>query len=254
MSITDTRSVDQKAKLGPAMECVALTKQFADQLAVDDVSFRVPYGAVTGFIGANGSGRTTTMRMLMGLLRPSAGSALINGLPYADLSTPRHTVGAVLDRLGAHPGHTARQHLSGIARANQIADERVDDVLTIVELDRVADRRLGSYSTGMSQRCALAVALLGEPSILLLDEPANGLDPSGIRWLRNFLRASADAGTAVFVSTHQLAELAVIVDELVVLDHGRVIHQSSASTLMALTRADRLEDAVFALTEGAPTV
>lgn len=254
MSATEARTVHQEAGLVTAMECIALSKRFADQLAVDDVSFQVPYGAVTGFIGANGSGKTTTMRMLMGLLRPSAGSALINGVPYADLSAPRHTVGAVLDRLGAHPGHTARQHLSSIARANQIADERIDDVLAIVELDLAADRRLGSYSTGMSQRCALAVALLGEPQILLLDEPANGLDPSGIRWLRNFLRASADAGTAVFVSTHQLAELAVIVDELVVLDHGRVIHRSSASSLMALTGADRLEDAVFALTEGEPAV
>lgn len=254
MRATDSPTVNQETGLVAAMECVALTKQFSDQLAVDEVSFRVPYGAVTGFIGANGSGKTTTMRMLMGLLRPTAGSALINGHPYAELANPRHTVGAVLNRLGAHPGHTARQHVSNIARANQIADERIEDVLEIVELDRAADRRLGSYSTGMSQRCALAVALLGEPQILLLDEPANGLDPGGIRWLRQFLRASADAGGAVFVSTHQLAELAVIVDELVVLDHGRVIHQSTASTLMALTGADRLEDAVFALTEGAITI
>lgn len=232
-----------------AIECVDLTKQFADQVAVSGVTFQVPFGAVTGFVGANGSGKTTTMRMVMGLIRPTSGRALVAGRPYAELPAPRRTIGAVLNRLGAHPGHTAREHLRIIARAAGIADHRVEDVLAIVELDLAADRRVGTYSTGMLQRCALAGALLDEPSILLLDEPANGLDPRGIRWLREFLRSSADAGVAVFVSTHQLAELDAIVDHLVVLDAGRVIHHASAADLLARTASDRLEDAVLELTD-----
>ena len=237
-----------------AIECIGLTKQFKDQLAVSEVSFRVPYGAVTGFVGANGSGKTTTMRMVMGLIHPTSGSATIDGQPYAALANPRRTIGAALDRLGAHPGHSARQHLWSIARSSQISVERVNAVLEIVELELAADRRVGTYSTGMSQRLALAVALLGEPDILLLDEPANGLDPGGIRWLRQFLRRSADTGVAVFVSTHQLAELETIVDHLVVLDHGQVIHHSSTRQLLALTQTDRLEDAVLALTDPTRTV
>ena len=233
----------------PAIECIGLTKQFKDQLAVSQVSFRVPYSAVTGFVGANGSGKTTTMRMVMGLINPTSGSAMVDGRPYAELATPRLKIGAALNRLGAHPGHSARQHLSSIARASRISGERVKAVLEIVELDLAADRRVGTYSTGMSQRLALAVALLGEPDILLLDEPANGLDPGGIRWLRQFLRRSADTGAAVFVSTHQLAELETIVDHLVVLDNGHVINHSSTQQLLALTRTDRLEDAVLALTD-----
>lgn len=241
-----------------AIECIDLTKRFDDQLAVSEVSFSVPYGAVTGFVGANGSGKTTTMRMVVGLIHPTSGSALVDGRAYLDLPTPRQTIGASLNRLGAHPGHSARQHLRSIARSSQIPDERVEEVLRIVELDHAADRRIGTYSTGMSQRCALAAALLGNPKILLLDEPANGLDPGGVRWLRQFLRFAAAGGVAVFVSTHQLAELEAIVDHLVILDRGRVINHSSTRDLLTLTQTDRLEDAVLALTDpkqtaGGPT-
>lgn len=233
------------APRGPAIEARSLTKLFDDVQAVDNVSFHVPSGAVTGLIGANGSGKTTTMRMLLGLIPPTAGEALVHGRRYAQLEAPRHTVGAVIDRIGAHPGHTARQHLTMVARSAGLALGRVSECLDEVGLLDAADRPIRQYSMGMEQRCALAAAVLGSPPILILDEPANGLDPAGIRWLRTKIRGWADEGRAVLVSTHQLAELALVVDRLVVLHEGRVIFNGAAA---ALADADQsLEDAVFSL-------
>lgn len=222
-----------------------LTKDFGDLRAVDDVSFEVPAGAVTGFIGANGSGKTTTMRMMLGLTEPTSGTALFDGLPYGELADPRTAVGAVVDRIGAHPGHTARRHLTMVALGAGIAVERVEAALDEVGLLDVADKRIGQFSMGMTQRCALAAALLGSPETLILDEPANGLDPTGIRWLRTKTRSWADEGRAVIVSTHQLAELATVVDHLVVLHRGRVAHQGRADALAR--HGTSLEDAVFDL-------
>lgn len=233
-----------------AITCSGLTKRFGDTLAVADVSFGVPFGAITGFIGANGSGKTTTMRMIMGLVQPTSGSVSITGVPYRDLTRPRHVMGAALDRIGAHPGHSARMHLRTIADAAGIGTARVEEVLEAVELSADAHRAIGTYSTGMTQRCALAAALLGDPAIVLLDEPANGLDPGGIRWLRTFLRHQADAGVAVFVSSHQLAELGAMVDHVVVLDKGSLVMSGSSDDLVRITGADGLEDAFLTLTGG----
>ena len=234
-----------------AISCVGLTKRFGDTLAVSDLSFGVPFGAITGFIGANGSGKTTTMRMITGLVRPTTGSVTIGGVPYGRIARPRQTMGAALDRIGAHPGHSARLHLQTIARAAEIAPERVDQVLDAVELTADAHRPIGTYSTGMTQRCALAAALLGDPTILLLDEPANGLDPGGIRWLRTFLRKQADAGVAVLVSSHQLAELGAMVDHVVMLHKGRLVMNGPTRELFRITGTDDLEDAFLALTDSA---
>lgn len=220
-----------------------LTKTFGSVVAVDDASFDVPHGAVTGFIGANGSGKTTTMRMMLGLTAPSRGRTLFSGRQYGDLADPRRHVGAVVDRIGAHPGHSARQHLTAIATASGFETSRVDACLAEVGLLGDADRRLRDYSMGMTQRCALAVALLGEPQVLLLDEPANGLDPSGIRWLRQQMRGWADAGRAVLVSTHQLAELSMIVDHLVIIDRGAVVFHGPVAQFNVAGRP--LEDVVF---------
>lgn len=228
-----------------------LVKDFGDTLAVDDVSFEVPRGAVTGFVGANGSGKTTTMRMMLGLLPPTAGTVRFAGQRYCELDRPRTHVGAVIDRIGAHPSHSARRHLRMIARSAGLPLERVDQALEEVGLLDVADTQIGRYSMGMTQRCALAVALLGDPPVLILDEPANGLDPSGIRWLRERIRGWADDGRAVLVSTHQLAELAAVVDRLVVLDSGSVVFSGEATEL--ITEGGSLEDAVFDLLAGTPS-
>lgn len=227
------------------IEARGLTKDFGDVRAVDDVSFDLPSGAVTGFVGANGSGKTTTMRMMLGLTQPTSGTAVFDGVPYAELQDPRLKVGAVVDRIGAHPGHTARRHLTMVALGAGIPVDRVDAALGEVGLSDVADKRIGQFSMGMTQRCALAAALLGSPSTLILDEPANGLDPAGIRWLRTKTRGWADEGRSVIVSTHQLAELATVVDYLVVLHHGRIAHQGPADALAP--SGTSLEDAVFDL-------
>ncbi len=222
-----------------------LTKDFGAFRAVDDVSFGVPSGQVTGFVGVNGSGKTTTMRVMLGLLAPTAGSTTFDGRTYSDLPHPRRSVGAVVDRIGAHPGHSARRHLTMVATSAGLSLGRVDAALDEVGLLDVADRPIGRYSMGMTQRCALAVALLGEPETLILDEPANGLDPAGIRWLRDRMRAWADEGRAVMVSSHQLAELAVVVDRLVVLRDGGVVFVGSVDALQS--GPGSLEDAVFDL-------
>lgn len=241
----------------PAISVRGLTKSFGDPEgrahAVDDASFDVPFGSITGFIGANGSGKTTTMRMIVGLTIPTSGSVLIDGLHYRDIPRPRARVGAVLDELGAHPGLTAYQHLKVIAIEAGISMSAIDRTLEVVGLTDAEHRKVRTYSTGMKQRLSLAASMLEEPDIFVLDEPASGLDPMGIRWLRELLRRRADDGAAVFVSTHQLAELASLVDRVVVIDSGRIVANETSTTLLERTGETRLEDAVFAISSGVAT-
>jgi ABC-2 type transport system ATP-binding protein len=217
----------------PVIEVHGLTKRFGPVLAVDQLSFQVQAGTVTGFVGPNGAGKTTTLRMLLGLVQPTQGSATINGRPYRQLSNPSRHVGAALEAAEVHPGRTARDHLRVRATAGQIDPARVAEVLDLVGLAAAADRRVGGFSLGMRQRLGLAAALLGDPEVLILDEPSNGLDPEGVRWLRAFLRGLGRQGRTVLVSSHVLAEVAQTVDSVVVLDHGRLVTQSSLAELIA---------------------
>jgi ABC-2 type transport system ATP-binding protein len=212
-----------------------LTKRFGDVVAVDDLSFEVDQGTVVGFLGPNGAGKTTTLRMLLGLVTPTAGSARVQGKPYRELAAPLHHLGAVLEASGFHPGRTARNHLRVVAIAAGLPRARADEVLSQVGLDQAADRRVGGFSLGMRQRLALAAALLGDPEILVLDEPANGLDPEGIHWLRGFLRHLADQGRTVLVSSHVLAEVAQTVDQVVIIAAGRLVTQSTLAALSTRT-------------------
>ena len=216
-----------------AIEATGLTKRYASVTAVDDLSFRVRDGAVTGFLGPNGAGKTTTLRMVLGLARPTAGSATIEGRRYVDLDDPARTVGANLEVAGAHPGRSGRNHLRALAAMAGLPRSRVDEVLALVELTSAADRRAGKYSLGMRQRLGLAATLLGDPRVLVLDEPANGLDPQGIRWLRDFLRGMAAEGRTVLVSSHVLAEVAQTVDDVVVIHRGRMVQQGTVQSLTA---------------------
>jgi len=186
----------------------SLTKRFGSVLAVDDLSFALAPGTITGFLGPNGAGKTTTLRMLLGLVAPTSGRALVLGRPYADLDHPALSVGAVLEATDFHPGRSGRDHLRTLGRAVSLPDSRADEVLRTVELQKAGSRRVKGYSLGMRQRLGVAVALLGDPELLILDEPANGLDPEGVRWLRDFLRAFASEGRTVLVSSHVLAEVA----------------------------------------------
>jgi ABC-2 type transport system ATP-binding protein len=210
-----------------------LTKHFGDLLAVDDLSFEVDSGQVVGFLGPNGAGKTTTLRMLLGLATPSEGSATINGRPYQELDRPLHVVGAVLDASDAHPGRSARNHLRIQAMLGEVDQSRIDEVLDLVDLTSAADRRVGEFSLGMRQRLGLATALLTDPEILILDEPANGLDPEGVRWLRELLRDLAGEGRTVLVSSHVLGEVAHTVDSVVILDRGRLVTHSTLDELTA---------------------
>jgi ABC-2 type transport system ATP-binding protein len=210
-----------------------LTKRFGATVAVEDLSFTVAPGRVVGFLGPNGAGKTTTLRALLGLVRPTSGTATIDGRPYAELDDPVHTVGAVLDGGMLHPGRSGRNHLRTVARAAGVPDARADELLELVGLTEAANRRAGGYSLGMRQRLGLATALLGDPRVLVLDEPANGLDPQGIRWLRDFLRALAGEGRAVLVSSHVLAEVAQTADEVVVIARGRSVAQATLAELTA---------------------
>jgi ABC-2 type transport system ATP-binding protein len=214
-----------------------LSKQFGSVVAVDGVSFSVEAGAVTGFLGPNGSGKTTTLRMILGLVTPTAGGAQVNGGPYAELPEPARVVGAVLEAQGFHPARTARKHLLACAAAVGVPDAAVDHVLASVGLSQDADRAVRGYSLGMRQRLALAVALLGDPQILILDEPGNGLDPEGIAWLRAFLRGFAGQGRTVLVSSHLLAEVEQTVDHLVVISRGRCVFQGPLAQLRGSRRA-----------------
>jgi len=216
-----------------AIEAVGLTKRYKSVTAVDDLSFRVREGAVTGFLGPNGAGKTTTLRMVLGLARPSEGTATIQGRRYVELDEPARTVGANLEVAGAHPGRSGRNHLRALAAMAGLPASRVDEVLRLVELESAADRRAGKYSLGMRQRLGLAATLLGDPQVLVLDEPANGLDPQGIRWLRDFLRAMAAEGRTVLVSSHVLAEVAQTVDDVVVIHRGRLVQQGPVESLTA---------------------
>jgi ABC-2 type transport system ATP-binding protein len=212
-----------------------LTKRFGDVVAVDDLTFEVDQGTVVGFLGPNGAGKTTTLRMLLGLVIPTAGTARIQGRPYRGLAAPLRHVGAVLEASSFHPGRTARDHLRVVTTAAGLPRKRADEVLCQVGLDHAADRRVGGFSLGMRQRLALAAALLGDPEILVLDEPANGLDPEGIHWLRGFLRTFADQGRTVLVSSHVLAEVAQTVDQVVIIAHGRLVTQSTLAALSIRT-------------------
>jgi ABC-2 type transport system ATP-binding protein len=214
-----------------AIETAGLTKRYGQVTAVDDLTFAVREGAVTGFLGPNGAGKTTTLRMILALARPSAGAATVKGRPYAQLEHPARTVGANLEVAGAHPGRKGRDHLRALAAMASLPTSRVDEVLRLVELDGAGDRRAGKYSLGMRQRLGLAATLLGDPEVLILDEPANGLDPQGIRWLRDFLRGMAAEGRTVLVSSHVLAEVAQTVDDVVVIHRGRLVDHGPVSRL-----------------------
>jgi ABC-2 type transport system ATP-binding protein len=219
--------------VGRPLEVAGLTKHFGSTVALDDLSFTVRPGVVTGFLGPNGSGKTTTLRCLLGLVEPTRGTATVDGRRYRDLDDPVRTVGASLEASSFHPGRTARAHLQVMALAAGVPAERVDLLLHQVGLTDAASRRVGGFSLGMRQRLALAQALLGDPEVLLLDEPANGLDPAGIAWLRGFLRALAAEGRTVLVSSHVLSEVEQTVDDVVVITRGRLVHQGPLAELEA---------------------
>ena len=225
-----------------------LTKRYGATLAVDRLSFDVLPGAVTGFLGPNGAGKSTTMRVLLDLDAPDAGKARIGGRRYRELPWPLREVGAVLDAKAFHPGRSVHAHLAALAAASAIPRSRVEEVLGLVGLDGVAGRRAGNLSLGMAQRLGIAAALLGDPGVLLLDEPANGLDPEGIRWMRTLLRSLAAEGRVVFVSSHLIGEMALTAERLVVIGRGRLLAQTSVAELSA--RAASLEEAFLDLTGG----
>lgn len=229
------------------IEAQGLTKRYGSTVAVDALSFDVLPGAVTGFLGPNGSGKSTTMRMIMGLDRPDAGQARIGGRAYEELRWPLREVGALLEARTFHPGRTAASHLAALAAAGGIARSRVDEVLDVVGLTSVAGRRAGTFSLGMAQRLGIAGALLGDPGVLLLDEPVNGLDPEGVRWIRDLMQSLAAEGRTVLLSSHLISEMALTADRLVVIGHGRLLADTSVRELTARGRS--LEEAFFALTE-----
>jgi ABC-2 type transport system ATP-binding protein len=231
----------------PAIEVARLTNRFGPTVAVQDLSFTVSYGRITGFLGPNGAGKTTTLRALLGLTRPDAGTAVIAGRRYAELADPFGTVGALLDAGAFHPGRTGRDHLRVLARAAGVPARRADQLLATVGLAQAARQRAGGYSLGMRQRLGLAAALLGDPRVLVLDEPANGLDPQGIRWLRDLLRSLAAEGRSVLISSHVLAEVAQTVDDVVVISGGRSVAQAPLRELLAW-RGSSLEDIYLQLT------
>src|SRR2546430_4200940 len=223
------------------IEVEHLTKRFRHATAVDDLSFSVPRGRITGFLGPNGAGKTTTLRVLLGLALPTSGHATLAGRRYRELAAPLRTVGAVLEASNYHPARSGRSHLRVLAAAAGIPQARVDQVLAEVELSGAAKRKVGGYSLGMRQRLSVAAALLGEPELLVLDEPANGLGPEGIRWLRNFLRSFAGRGGTVFVSSHVLGEMSRLADEVVIIHRGKLVaHQSVAELTLQATGATRV--------------
>ena len=210
-----------------------VTKRYKERVAVHDLSFDVLPGRVTGFVGPNGAGKSTTMRMMVGLTRPDHGEVRYHGVPYADLHRPARLVGTVLDTRCMHPGRTARNHLRSLAAISEMPAARADEVVAEVGLGSAANKRVGGFSLGMRQRLALAGALIGDPEALLLDEPSNGLDPDGIRWLRQLLRDFADRGGAVFISSHLISELSIFADDLVVVGRGRLLAADSVDAITA---------------------
>jgi ABC-2 type transport system ATP-binding protein len=227
--------VSERAQ-APAIATDGLTKRYGAVTAVDDLSFSVVSGAVTGFLGPNGAGKTTTLRMVLGLARPTSGSSTVLGRPFTELPDPASSVGANLEISGMHPGRSGRNHLRSLATFGGLPMSRVEEVLDLVEMRGAANRRAGTYSTGMRQRIGLAATLLGDPEVLVLDEPANGLDPQGIRWLRDFLRAAAAEGRTVLVSSHVLSEVQQTVDDVVVIHRGRLVTSGPIESLLSDTR------------------
>jgi ABC-2 type transport system ATP-binding protein len=213
-----------------------LTKRYQDTLAIDDLSFEVLPGVVTGFLGPNGSGKSTTMRVILGIDRPTKGQATVKGKRYDQLRDPLHEVGALLDAKAIHPGRSARNHLRALAASNRIPFSRVNEVLEFAGIASVANKKVGNFSLGMSQRLGIAGALLGDPEVLLFDEPVNGLDPEGIRWIREFFRSLANEGRTVFVSSHLMSEMAVSADQIIVIGRGKFITQGSIDTLTATAK------------------
>ena len=226
-----------------------LTKQYGRAVAVQDLTFTVRPGVVTGFLGPNGAGKSTTMRMLIGLDRPDAGQATVNGKPYRELRLPLREVGAMLEARSFHPRRPARAHLRALALSNRIPARRVEEVLELVGLESAGRRRPGKFSLGMAQRLGIAAALLGDPGTVILDEPANGLDPDGIRWIRGLLKSLAAEGRTVLVSSHLIGEVAQTADELIVIGRGRLLAHDTVAGLSAA--AGSLEDAFFRLTDSA---
>jgi len=220
------------------IEAHSLTKRYGAKTAVDAISFTARPGLVTGFLGPNGAGKSTTMRMIVGLDRPSSGSVTVNGKPYAEHRAPRHQVGALLDAKAVHAGRSARNHLLTIAATHRIGTKRVDEVIGMTGLESVARKRVGGFSLGMGQRLGLAVALLGNPATLILDEPVNGLDPEGVAWVRVFLRSLAAEGRTVFLSSHLMSEMAQTADHIIVLGRGRVIADAPVGDILARAGGD----------------
>jgi ABC-2 type transport system ATP-binding protein len=237
-----------QALADPAVACRDLTKRYGEVLAVDEISFSLAPGTVTGFLGPNGAGKTTTLRLLLGLAEPSGGEALVFGRRYRELEQPTRRVGAVLESTDYHPSRSGRDHLRMLALAAELPLSRVEEVLELVQLTTAAGRRVRTYSLGMRQRLGVAAALLGDPELLILDEPANGLDPAGVRWLRTFLQGLAAEGCTVLVSSHLLAEVAQTVDRVVIIDHGRLLAQGALDELTGSGRT--LEDVYLELTDG----
>ena len=233
---TADRSVERAPLGSPAISVRGVTKRFGKITAVDDLSLEVHPGVVTGFLGPNGAGKSTTLRIVLGLVAPTEGTATVLGMPYRSLREPTKTVGAVLETQSFNPLRSGRNHLRVLASASGIPQRRVDEILELVGLEAAARRNAGTYSLGMRQRLGLGAALLGEPRILILDEPANGLDPQGIRWLRDLLREFAREGNAVLVSSHVLTEMAQLADEAIVINRGRLVRQAPLSQLTSDSR------------------
>ncbi len=251
MTTAPTTPVRTPGASGARIEVRNLTKRFGTLTAVDDLSFEVEPGRITGFLGPNGAGKTTTMRMLLGLIRPTSGTATIGGQHYHDLPAPMKTVGAALEATNFHPGRSGRDHLRVLATASRIPEARVDELLELTGIPAAARQRAGSYSMGMRQRLGLAAALLGDPQVLLLDEPANGLDPEGIRWLRQFLRHLSGEGKTILISSHLLQEMEQTVDDIVIIANGRLVRagtvdelHGAASAVVRTSDAERLVGAL----------
>jgi len=246
MSATGAHATGTEApRHDPVVTVSSLTKHYGEIVAVEDLTFSLSTGTVTGFLGPNGAGKSTTLRLLLGLAEPTAGEACVFGGRYRDLDEPARRIGAVLESNDFHPGRSGRDHLRALALAAGIAPRRVGEVLELVELARAAGRRVGTYSLGMRQRLGLAGALLGDPDLLVLDEPANGLDPVGVHWLRTFIRRFADRGGTVLISSHLLAEIAQTVDQVVIINRGRAL---AIAPLAELSSAGKtLEDTYLEL-------
>ena len=240
------RRIAAVPSVGRMIQAMGLTKRYGATSAVDDLTFEVRPGVVTGFLGPNGSGKSTTMRLILGLDAPNAGQARINGRRYRELAWPLREVGAVLEAKSFQPGRSARAHLCALAASNDIPRSRVAEVLDLVGLRKAAGRRAGGFSLGMAQRLALAAALLGDPGVLLLDEPVNGLDPEGIRWLRELVRELAGQGRTVLVSSHLIGEMELTADHLIVIGRGRLLADTPVAELAS--RAATLEQAFLELT------